>query len=89
MIDSVDILPSPGEESYAGGITFDRIFDEVWGGLTYSLKLSELVGFGLTGYLAYRSQKSSRQSIIQVLPDSGDIRLGYLCSFSGDYPLKT
>jgi hypothetical protein len=74
LIDSLDILPaSPGKEEFAGGLSLDRNFDEIWGGLTYSSKLNDLIGFGATGYIAYRSQVASRQTIIQVLPDSGDI----------------
>ena len=43
LIDSLDILPSPGKENFAGGISIDRNFDEVWGGLTYSSKLNEMI----------------------------------------------
>jgi len=73
LIDSLDILPDPGKEDFAGGLSAERNFDEVWGGLTYASKLNDLIGFGVTGYVAYRSQVASRQTIIQVLPDSGDI----------------
>ena len=73
LIDSLDILPEPGKEDFAGGISFDRNFDEIWGGLTYASKLNDFIGFGVTGYVAYRNQVASRQTIIQVLPDSGDI----------------
>ena len=73
LIDSLDILPEPGKEDFAGGLSLERNFDEVWGGLTYSSKLNDLIGFGVTGYVAYRSQVASKQTIIQVLPDSGDI----------------
>jgi hypothetical protein len=74
LIDSLDILESsPGKENFAGGISIEREFDEIWSGITYSSKASETVGFGLTGYVAYRSQRSSAQTIIQVLPSQGDI----------------
>ncbi len=74
LIDSLDIIESsPGKEDFAGGISLQRDFNEVWGGLTYSTKLNEMVGFGLTWYVAYRSQKSSNETIIQVLPSAGDI----------------
>lgn len=74
LIDSLDILESsPGKENFAGGISIEREFDEVWGGITYSSRAGETFGFGLTGYVAYRSQKSSAQTIIQVLPSEGDI----------------
>ncbi len=74
LIDSLDIIESsPGKENFAGGISIQRDFNEVWAGLTYSTKLDELVGFGLTWYSAYRSQTSSNETIIQVLPSEGDI----------------
>jgi len=74
LIDSLDILEgSPGKENFAGGISIERKFDEVWGGITYSSKASETVGFGVTGYVAYRSQRSEAQTIVQVLPSEGDI----------------
>ena len=74
LIDSLDIIESsPGKENFAGGISIAREFNEVWGGITYSSKLNDLIGFGLTGYIAYRSQRSSNETIIQVLPSEGDI----------------
>jgi hypothetical protein len=75
VIDSRDILPSPGKEDFAGGISIERNFDENWGGITYASKINEIVGFGVTGYIAYRSQTTARQTIIQVLPktDTSDI----------------
>jgi hypothetical protein len=76
LIDSLDILQSsPGKENFAGGISLDRNFDEIWGGITYSSKINEMVGFGVTGYIAYRSQTTDRQTIIQLLPktDTSDI----------------
>ena len=74
IIDSLEIIPSsPGKEDFAGGISLERNFDEIWGGITYATKLSEIIGFGVTGYIAYRGQTSDGSTIIQVLPDSGDI----------------
>jgi hypothetical protein len=74
LIDSIDILDnSPGNEDFAGGISLEKEFNEVWGGITYSSKASDVIGFGLTGYVAYRNQRSEGQTIIQVLPSEGDI----------------
>jgi len=74
LIDSVDIIStSPGKENFAGGIDVERNFDDIWGGITYSSKLNEQIGFGLTGYIAYRSQTAQRQTILQALLESGDI----------------
>ncbi len=74
LIDSLDIIESsPGKENFAGGISIQREFNEVWGGITYSSKLNDVIGFGATWYMAYRSQRSSNEIIIQVLPSEGDI----------------
>ncbi len=74
LIDSLDIIESsPGKENFAGGTSLQREFNEVWGGLTYSTKLNDMIGFGASWYLAYRSQKSSGETIIQVMPSEGDI----------------
>ena len=68
LIDSLDIdKSSPGKENFAGGISFQREFNEVWAGLTYASMLNEVIGFGLTWYMAYRSQTSQNQIIIQAL----------------------
>ena len=76
IIDSLDIIPSsPGKEDFAGGISLERNFDEIWGGITYATKLSEIVGFGLTGYIAYRSQTSDGSTIIQVLPNTDTVNI--------------
>ncbi|RKY97926.1 MAG: hypothetical protein DRQ13_04100 [Ignavibacteriae bacterium] len=74
LIDSLDIIESsPGKENFAGGISIQREFNEVWAGITYASKLNDLIGFGLTGYIAYRSQRSTNETIIQILPSEGDI----------------
>ncbi|RKY91372.1 MAG: hypothetical protein DRQ13_11515, partial [Ignavibacteriae bacterium] len=74
LIDSLEIIEtSPGKENFAGGISIQREFNEVWGGITYSTKLNDVIGFGATWYMAYRSQRSSGETIIQIMPAEGDI----------------
>jgi hypothetical protein len=74
IIDSLDIIASsPGKESFAGGFVYEKKFDDIWGGITYSTKLSELIGVGLTGYLAYIPHRTSSETILQALSSSGDI----------------
>jgi hypothetical protein len=73
IIDSLDVVgSSPGKESFAGGFKLEKKFDDIWGGITYSTKLSELVGVGLTGYLAYIPHRVGNETILQALtsPDS-------------------
>ena len=75
LIESIDVIPSsPGNEDFAGGISIERDLGEIWGGLTYSAKLNETIGIGLTGYIAHRNQTASKEIIVQVLPnDSSEI----------------
>ncbi len=74
IIDSLDLIASsPGKESFAGGFKYEKKFDDVWGGVTYSTKLSELVGVGITGYLAYIPHRDGSETILQALSSSGDI----------------
>ena len=58
IIDSLDIIDSsPGKESFAGGFSLEKKFVDMWGGISYSTKLSELVGLGITGYFAYDTHR--------------------------------
>jgi hypothetical protein len=74
IIDSLDVIgSSPGKESFAGGVGYEKKFDDIWGGITYSTKLSDIVGVGLTGYLAYIPHRDRLENILQALTSSGDI----------------
>jgi hypothetical protein len=74
IIDSLEVIESsPGKESFAGGINAEKKFNDVWGGMTYSTKLSETIGLGVTGYVSYRSHKATSLTILQALQSNGDI----------------
>ena len=74
IIDSLEVIESsPGKESFAGGIDYEKKFNDVWGGITYSTKLGKSVGLGITGYVAFRSHKVSTITILQALQSNGDI----------------
>jgi hypothetical protein len=74
IVDSLDIIESsPGKESFAGGFSLEKKFVDMWGGITYSTKLSELVGLGITGYFAYDTHRIGSETILQALQSSGDI----------------
>jgi hypothetical protein len=74
IIDSLEIIESsPGKERFAGGFELEKKFDDIWGGVTYSTKISELVGLGLTAYLAYIPHRIGSETILQALTTSGDI----------------
>ncbi len=74
IIDSLEVIESsPGKESFAGGINTEKKFNDVWGGITYSTKLSNTVGIGITGYVSYRSHGASAITILQALQSNGEI----------------
>jgi hypothetical protein len=74
FIDSLEVIESsPGKESFAGGINTEKKFNDVWGGITYSTKLSNTIGIGITGYVSYRSHKATSITILQALQSNGDI----------------
>jgi hypothetical protein len=74
VIDSLEVIASsPGKESFAGGINSEKKFNDVWGGITYSTKLSKVIGLGFTGYISYRSHKASSITILQALLSNGEI----------------
>jgi hypothetical protein len=74
IIDSLEVITSsPGKESFAGGLTAEKKFNDVWGGITYSTKLSETIGLGITGYVAFRSHKASSITILEALQSNGEI----------------
>ena len=80
IIDSLDVIKSwLGKENFAGGINTEKKFNDVWGGITYSTKLSETIGIGMTGYVAYRSHKASSITILQALQDTVN---GEIASYS-------
>jgi hypothetical protein len=57
----------------AGGLYMQQKLDEIWGGCTFSHKLSDAVGLGVTAYLAYRNQTTKFQTIIQGLDSINQI----------------
>ena len=74
IIDSLDVIESsPGKENFAGGVSIDKRFNDVWGGITYSTKLSDVLGIGVTGYISYRNYKYGSTTILQALKSDGEI----------------
>jgi len=73
-----DVLPEyPGEEDFAGAVSFGEDVKELWAGLTWARGVSQKVGFGITQYLSIRAQDSDAEQFAQALSDSGDIALVY------------
>ncbi len=74
LIDSIDVIgSSPGEETFAGGFRLEKKFNDVWGGATYSTRLSTMIGLGFTWYFSYSSFRTSGETILQALQSTGDI----------------
>ncbi len=71
FINSIDAIPgSPGDEEFAGELTFEQDLNELWGGFTWSYKLKPRIGIGVTQYVAIRSQNSRIQTVAQAMTDS-------------------
>ena len=61
----VDIWP--GIENYTGEIYLRNSLNETWVGFSWSRKLSDNIGLGITQYVAVRSQHARTQNISQLL----------------------
>jgi hypothetical protein len=71
----VDILPDPGEEEFAGGLTAGVDAKELWAGVTWARETTSKVGFGITTYLSIRNEGGVSQLYAQALTDSSDIAI--------------
>ena len=62
-----------GDGVLLGSARLDQSLTETWVGLTWSHALSARVGFGVTQYLAVRSQRAARTSVVQGLGSGGNV----------------
>ena len=62
-----DVLPSPGVEDHFVEARLEQDLDETWVGMTWSKKVGERVGIGLSPYVAVRNQRTRVQVIAQAL----------------------
>ena len=63
-----DVLPDlPGSEDYATQFRLDEKLSESWFGLTWSYKVSQHIGVGVTQYIAYRSHRAITQELVEAL----------------------
>jgi len=70
----LDVLPGrPGNEDFATQFRLDEKVSEHWLGLTWSYRLSDHVGVGLTQYFAIRSHRATIQELVEAL--DGETRL--------------
>ena len=63
----VDVLPAPGLENYYVEARLEQDMDETWVGATWSKKVGERVGIGVSPYVAVRSQRTRAQVVGQAL----------------------
>lgn len=73
-IGTFDVLPgNPGDEDFAGGVSFAQEVEEDWVGLTWARAIGTRVGVGVSPYVGYRHQKWRRETVVQVLQSAGDL----------------
>jgi hypothetical protein len=71
-----DILPDiPGDEDFAAHFRLDEKVSERWFGLTWSYRVSENVGVGISQYLAVRSHRVNLQEGLETLDSTGQIAM--------------
>jgi len=76
-----DPLPSPWVASAAESY-FDQRLNESWGGLTFSRRLSDSVGLGLTWYGVYRGQRTRKElSTDGISADSHSLSISGVSDF--------
>lgn len=74
IIDSVEAVGSSiGLEDFAGGTDYNQNFKDLWVGITYSTKFSEVIGLGFTGYVSVKNYSNQNIIILQALKDDGEI----------------
>jgi len=73
IVTDIDAVPEfPGEELLVGEEIFNQRLTESWGGLTWSKKVRENVGFGLTTYGTIRNQNLRRQTFAQAVASNDE-----------------
>jgi hypothetical protein len=70
-----DVLHSPGEEWFQGEYYVDQDLVENWFGLTWSSRIAKSIGFGITNFLAFRSQKFRSSIHNQAVTDANTAAL--------------
>lgn len=71
-----DILPDrPGNEDYATQYRLDEKMSEPWFGLTWSYKLKENIGIGVSQYFTVRTHRASTQTLVEALDATGNVAL--------------
>jgi hypothetical protein len=67
-------IETDGAQYYtAGGLMMNQNFDEIWAGASFSHKVNNVIGLGLTSYIAYRNQTTNYQTIVEELMPGNEI----------------
>ena len=72
------------ENSFSNQLSLNQTLNESWFGFTWSKPFSESIGFGVTMYVPYRSQRVIRQSILQSYNEI-DKTKNLIASYDYDY----
>jgi hypothetical protein len=59
-------------QTFEGELLLDQRLTEIWGGLTWSRKLGDRMGFGLTPYFAYRGQRTRAEALARGISTSDE-----------------
>jgi hypothetical protein len=71
VLSGAEIPPDLDFEDIVGVARVDGELNDFWGGLTYSHSVGSRFGLGLTGYLAYRTQRRRREGTEEAIAVDG------------------
>lgn len=76
LVESGDvILDSPGDEDIAIDFRLNENLTEPWWGITWSYKISDNIGVGISQYLVFRNHSVNFQTFAEALTTSGEIAI--------------
>ncbi len=67
QIETESSLSGLSNSSEAGGLSLQQNFNEIWAGASFSHRVNEIVGVGVTAYVAYRNQSTNFQTVVEGL----------------------
>jgi len=73
QIDTETNINGLNNDIKAGGLTLEQKYDDIWGGLTFSHKINEIIGIGTTAYLVYHNQTTNFNIVVESLDTSNQI----------------
>lgn len=76
LIESGDVISdSPGDEDIATDFRLNESLTEPWWGITWSYKVSNNIGVGISQYLIFRNHSINFQTFAEALTTSGEIAM--------------